>query len=243
MPGSPSQSQPAAASRSDGRLAALLALSAGALAGATNSVPAAIVHLDLGDTQVGFGGAADFTLDLPGTNDAVFERGTNTDTSTTARFVKFRPLNLGALQVKVYSNVGTSFFGYFFGRRLAANRRWGTITDPERSFAYVGVRSEFQASVVGPGSFSDRYYAFKFTNTAAGNQTRFGWIKLSMDISDTTGPLVTLHEWAYDDSGAEILTGVPEPRQSALAMGAALVLGAAGLRAWRKRKQTRATAG
>jgi len=52
---------------------------------------------------------------------------------------------------------------------------------------------------------------------------------------------VTLTDWAYDDSGAKIIAGaisepVPEPSSAALAMSGALVLGAAGLRQWRKRK-------
>jgi hypothetical protein len=52
---------------------------------------------------------------------------------------------------------------------------------------------------------------------------------------------VTLTGWAYEDSGTMINAGtIPEPGSAALAMGGALVLGAAGLRQWRKRKSATA---
>ena len=52
---------------------------------------------------------------------------------------------------------------------------------------------------------------------------------------------VTLTDWAYDDTGAKIIAGaIPEPGSATLAMGGALVLGAAGVRQWRKRKSATA---
>jgi hypothetical protein len=67
----------------------------------------------------------------------------------------------------------------------------------------------------------------------AGN-ARFGWIRISG--GPTAGFPATIVDWAYENSGAGILTGagiIPEP--SSLALGC-LAAGAAGLAAWRKRK-------
>jgi hypothetical protein len=66
------------------------------------------------------------------------------------------------------------------------------------------------------------------------NNQLFGWIRVSG--GSTLGFPATIVDWAYEDSGAGILTGagiVPEP--SSLALGC-LAAGAAGLVAWRKRK-------
>jgi hypothetical protein len=63
------------------------------------------------------------------------------------------------------------------------------------------------------------------------NNPLFGWIRITG--GPTQGFPATIVDWAYDDSGAGILTGViPEP--SSLALGC-LAAGAAGLVAWRKR--------
>ena len=74
----------------------------------------------------------------------------------------------------------------------------------------------------------------------SGNQLQYGWVGMSAATVTPGNPLnmsVTLTDWAYDDSGAKITAGaIPEPSSAALAMSGALVLGAAGLRQWRKRK-------
>jgi hypothetical protein len=90
-------------------------------------------------------------------------------------------------------------------------------------------------------SGSSKYLLFQFTNLST---TNFGWIELTNATTGVTGALksaysVTLGQWAYDDSGAQILAGqvaVPEPATATLAMGGALVAGAAGLRRWRKQR-------
>ena len=94
----------------------------------------------------------------------------------------------------------------------------------------------------GPGAFSNKYLLFTFKNSSSGNQLQYGWVGMSAATvtAGTPGNMsVTLTDWAYDDTGAKIIAGdigaIPEPATSAL-MGGALVLGAAGLRQWRKRK-------
>ena len=64
----------------------------------------------------------------------------------------------------------------------------------------------------------------------------FGWIRLRVDDLDTnTYPdRVTVVDWAFDDSGAPIPAGVPEP--SCLGL---LAAGAAGIAAMRRRSRSR----
>lgn len=109
-----------------------------------------------------------------------------------------------------------------------------------------GSSSGFSATNTGNAAFSgsSKYLLFRFTNLST-TQVNFGWIELTNATTGFTGELtslysVTLGEWAYDDSGAQILAGqvvpVPEPATATLAMGGALVAGAAGLRRWRKQR-------
>jgi hypothetical protein len=66
----------------------------------------------------------------------------------------------------------------------------------------------------------------------ASNDPLFGWIRIAG--GPTLGFPATIVDWAYESSGAGIVTGViPEP--SSLALGC-LAAGAAGLAAWRRRK-------
>ncbi len=66
----------------------------------------------------------------------------------------------------------------------------------------------------------------------ANNDVLYGWIRITG--GPTQGFPATVVDWAYENSGAGILTGaVPEP--SSLALGC-LAAGATGLAAWRKRK-------
>ena len=65
----------------------------------------------------------------------------------------------------------------------------------------------------------------------------FGFIRV-----DTSGVVDPYAVYAYDNSGSPLplgstISAVPEPSTTALAGLGALVLGAAGLRRWRKAKQ------
>ena len=74
------------------------------------------------------------------------------------------------------------------------------------------------------------YMGLEFLNAA--DQPVFGWIRITG--GDTAGFPATIVDWAYESSGAGIVTGeIPEP--SSVALGC-LAAGAAGLAAWRKRK-------
>ena len=89
-------------------------------------------------------------------------------------------------------------------------------------------------AVMTPGfTGTTAFMGVEFFSEAA-NEELFGWIRING--GPTLGFPATIVDWAYEDSGAGILTGatgVPEP--SSLALGC-LAAGAAGLAAWRKRK-------
>ena len=95
----------------------------------------------------------------------------------------------------------------------------------------------------GHSSFSNKYALFSFVQ---GGQTLYGWMQLSFTVSGqfggdpAFGPELTIHDFAFDDSGALIgagQTAVPEPSTLASTGLAALALGAVGLRSWRKNRK------
>jgi hypothetical protein len=99
----------------------------------------------------------------------------------------------------------------------------------------------------GNTPFNNLYSLFEFTD---GSNTLYGWIQLSYTVSGQFGPdaifgpELTIHDFAYDDSGALIGAGqtvdasqVPEPSTAVSTGLAALALGAVGLRQWRKARQ------
>ena len=93
----------------------------------------------------------------------------------------------------------------------------------------------------GPGGFdSSKYLLFTFQNAGT---TEYGWVGMSgatWDANDKTKMSVTFTGWAYDNSGAMInageITAVPEASTGLGALVAAMVVGGAALRRWRKSK-------
>lgn len=81
------------------------------------------------------------------------------------------------------------------------------------------------------------YFLFRFNDNGS---TLYGWGQLS-EFIDTSGPEVTLVDYAYDTTGAFLPAGttgapVPEPAETIPLALSALVLGAAGVRRWRAAK-------
>lgn len=107
--------------------------------------------------------------------------------------------------------------------------------------------------VFGNGSFSHEFALFAFGPASAPG---YGWVDLSFSITDAFGPScgpgprcgdtnhlgpeLTIWGYAYDDSGnalgAGSLTSMPEPDTFAATGLAALALGAAGMRRWRRKR-------
>lgn len=97
----------------------------------------------------------------------------------------------------------------------------GTSSSPTNhaSGVSVGASSSFSSNANAdiPSSFgvaSNSYIGFRFN--PSGSQTLYGWGQLSLSADSTT---MTLVDYAYDDTGASILTAaVPEPSVSLLGL-------------------------
>lgn len=127
---------------------------------------------------------------------------------------------------------------------IVNSRRVQTSTGP-----YPSYTAYYASKTFGPGDFSNKYLLFKFLNTSLDTPiVNYGWIHVvsaTVSAGNTAQMSVTIDKWAYQDDGSPIAAGavepVPEPTTLAsLAMGGALVAGASGLRAWRRRRMTAA---
>ncbi|WOO39982.1 hypothetical protein [Rubellicoccus peritrichatus] len=80
-----------------------------------------------------------------------------------------------------------------------------------------------------------RFIGFSFTPDST---KLHGWASVTLSTGGFSG-IVTINNWAYEDSGAAITMGaIPESSDVALGLGG-LALGAVGLRSWRKNKAKR----
>jgi len=112
----------------------------------------------------------------------------------------------------------------FSGNQTAALAAGVTIDGSSQLGTYLAMTPAFTGTTA--------FMGVKFFDAA--DDPLFGWIRVTG--GPTAGFPATIVDWAYEDTGAGILTGagiVPEP--SSLALGC-LAAGAAGVAAWRRRK-------
>jgi hypothetical protein len=223
-------------------LSSLLTLAAGAAA-LPVTADASIIYIDYTASPkiVGFGGGGQlttFTLDLPGTADLKFATGTGIVPSS-HRIVANQANTLGYVRIgrqldnRSVTSAGSNGTNVAFRTDAGAHNWNAADRSGAETFGNV-VRSASGALTTGPGPFSNKYLLFTFKNSLAGDQLRYGWV--CMSDATVANMSVTLTGWAYDDTGDKINAGaIPEPGTASLAMGGALMLGAAGLRQWRKR--------
>jgi hypothetical protein len=227
------------------RLASLTALGAGAVGASAGTAEASsIVFSGLVDAKIGSGtgyqskfsfagpGGAAEVLRLRSTaycvsgcffsqNVGVYGRGKHgTDIQ----------IHAGPKSFAVASPAGATF-------DRVAGAKLGTQGDVAFTFLSSAVRDQGHFTNFNT---TDDYLLFRF---AGGHLSRdvYGWAQLEVSFAPggpfVGGPQVTLVDWAYDTSGAQIPagdTGTPEPSTFVLTGLAALALGAKGLRAWRR---------
>jgi hypothetical protein len=221
------------------RLASLSALGAGALGVTAGPAEASIIYSGIVDAHVGYDDAHRFTLAGPNGAGGVFSTAyLQCGFTCTSAFSWIGLHAKGGAKGTGFQYQADPLYG---GRILAApaNVVWNTdggkqpttslfVVSDFLSFAYGRNRrsTDFNAT--------DRYLMFEFIGGALPSPL-YGWAQLRVTGGfDDMG--VTVIDWAYDNSGAQIPagdTGTPEPSTLALTGLAALALGAKGLRSWR----------
>jgi hypothetical protein len=229
--------------------ASLSALGAGALLG-TATAEAGIVYSGPVNQVVGFG---------PGMT-SFYDSGLFGPSSTHFSFFTFATNAYGINQRGILGSA-CGCFGFItsvgFLKTFDKGALWpvgGTYSSS--SFAPVARRVWFTNSSSGGASspvpatahyldglksFDDKYALFAFSS---GPDTLYGWIHLSLSVTDlfgsdpALGPNLTIIDWAFDDSGQTLAAGdAPEPATAIPTGLAALALGAVGLRNWRKTRK------
>lgn len=216
--------------------ASLSALGAGAVA-FTGTAEADIVETNVNEC-VGFSSCSTtpIVVNLPG--GARFSLVTKTfkDSVGTNHSVSFD----GHPDVEV-ATYHLSYRGTNGVRAFSAGQDWNQVTRIEtlKAVASGGHNSYSGTQSRNPFKSKTPYFLFSFQDSG---KTLYGWGELSIQGNGKTGPDVTLVDYAYDDSGAKIEAGttqlapVPEPPEAFPLALVSLVMGAAGVRRWRKAK-------
>lgn len=154
----------------------------------------------------------------------------------------YRGLTLNLAQ-NSFGFVGTAGSGHVDRhlRNLALSPSPETISANSKSFFDLGfvIQSGEFDNVIGFTSGERGYMGFRYKSATSSDTMLYGWAAVTFTTGESAS--FTLHEWAYDNSGASIQVGqtaasaIPEPANVAVGLGA-LALGAAGLMRWRKRK-------
>lgn len=115
------------------------------------------------------------------------------------------------------------------GSTTFADLAIGTVVGPSSNFSNepgVGTSPNFTTA-------GTHILGFRFLNEAT-NATNYGYVTINSGSTGTGFP-ITIQGWSFENSGGAI-TVVPEPSTTAMLTAAALVLGAFGLRQWRRQR-------
>ena len=183
-----------------------------------------------------------YTLDLPGINSMqVFSTQGGQFTRSVA---------LGGVAGATYFQVRRYAAATWSGgtRKILQNgpvgATWSNVGGTVGNFGLLAA-TDTTFGPIGPSSYNHRYFPFIFKDTSpqGKGKVKYGWLEASSSgPSSPSNVPVTVERYAYDNSGFPLplgstISAIPEPSTTALAGLGALVLGAAGVRRWRKAKQ------
>lgn len=202
--------------------AALYALGAAACAGKATTGHSAIIYADPADITV------------PNSIDGVYIDLVTGQASTPSSFPGW-DLNPFAL------TDGMAFSTPMDGTGVLANTSGGfgqALALP--AGALIGPGSPYQTGASVAPNFrvtGTEFLGLRFVNDTTG-AINYGWVEFT--TTGNTGFPATVNRFAYEDTGASLLAGqttaVPEP--GAVAALGVFGLGAAGVRAWRRRRKS-----
>lgn len=212
------------------RLTSICAVSAAAMAaGATQISNGAVVVTNV-NLDIGFA-AGNSALEI-----FAVSGGAGVGIATTTFFGFSRSLFIAGTTAANFKVKTTPIGGYGFANPLPAGIKFADAGGGSASGAFIQFVSS-SGNAVGPGLFSDKYYAFTYQD---GGLDRYGWIKGSLTSIDYDTLSYHVDSIAYEDTGIMIATGqtaIPEPSATAgLLIGAAMVAGSRGMRNWKKSK-------
>ena len=115
------------------------------------------------------------------------------------------------------------------GSTTYANLTLGTVVGASSNFSNTPGQGT-SPSFTTAGS---HIMGFRFLNEATG-ATNYGYMTINSGSTGDGFP-ITIQSWSFENSGGSI-TVVPEPSTTAMLTAAALVLGALGLRKWRRQQ-------
>lgn len=140
------------------------------------------------------------------------------------------------------ANTGANLGFYWGGAGTEASGVASTTSGPYLDLSFgtvVGPGSTFTAAINGTvGSpfvtTGTHILGFQFLNESTA-QMDFGYMTMTTTAGAPGGYPATIQSWSFESSGGPItVTGVPEP-STMLLTGAAMALGARGMRRWRRR--------
>ena len=225
------------------RLASLSALGAGALGVTTKTAQAGIVYTAFSPPRptVGFSTGASTTIPIAPGGAGTFKLFRSIYVPPT--YSTFPPPGGSAIfRIMLQGLNGMNFQAApgpgFMWNATAPFWNSAALRSKRTSFGYTKLGSPFSHSTVLTDRIGEFFLLFQFNPT--GSQIDNGWLRLNGLVGCGCNFLDTeVVDFAYDDSGALIAAGVaPEPATMLPTGLAALALGAAGIRRWRKaRKQ------
>jgi len=230
------------------KLASLSALGAGALVLGAQEADASVILVSVGQT-VGFSSTdlASYTSPALGTSGANFKfsRASTNRTTSSGAHIHFRKDLFNRLGTLSFAESGGAL--ELFGAGATFNQKSSAGAAGKVAARFFALNT-FSHSVQGNTSFTDKYALIHFGPGAG----LYGWIELSLSVTDafgngtngSLGPNLTIVSYAFDTTGAILDAGdttggseTPEPATFAMTGLAALALGAAGVRRWRKARQ------